>query len=94
MERCAVVVIRDMTFDLPAGFIGQIRSLFDLTSREADITASLAAGMSLKDAARNAHIQFSTARSHLERIFQKTGTNQQSQLVALLKSVSPVLLRP
>ena len=35
-------------------------------------------------------IKFSTARSYLEQIFLKTGTNQQSQLVALLKSAGPV----
>ena len=35
-------------------------------------------------------IKTSTARSYLEKIFAKTGTNRQSQLVALLKSVHPV----
>ena len=45
------------------------------------------------DAADGANIQFSTARSYLESIFRKTGTNQQSQLVALLKSTQPLIQR-
>lgn len=32
-----------------------------------------------------------TVRTHLSRIFSKTGTNQQSQLIALLKSTQPIL---
>ncbi|RUX78797.1 helix-turn-helix transcriptional regulator, partial [Mesorhizobium sp. M7A.F.Ca.US.005.03.1.1] len=36
-----------------------------------------------------AGLQFSTVRTYLNRIFRKTGTNQQSQLVALLKSAHP-----
>ena len=31
-----------------------------------------------------------TARSYLDSVFRKTGTNQQSQLVALLKGALPV----
>ncbi len=35
-----------------------------------------------------------TARSYLIRIFSKTGTNQQSELVSLLKSISPTDSKP
>jgi DNA-binding CsgD family transcriptional regulator/PAS domain-containing protein len=93
VEPSAVVVIREMTFALPAGFAEHIGGLFDLTSREADVAAALAEGLSLKDAAHRAEIKVSTARTHLEHIFLKTGTNQQSQLVALLKSAQPMLRR-
>jgi DNA-binding CsgD family transcriptional regulator/PAS domain-containing protein len=92
-EPCAVVVIREVTFELPAGFAQHMRGLFDLTAKEASLAAALAAGLSLKDAARDANIRFSTARTHLEHIFLKTGVRQQSQLVALLKSAQPILRR-
>jgi DNA-binding CsgD family transcriptional regulator len=89
-EPCAIIVFRDMALELPAGFEDHIRALFRLTAREANLASALASGTSLKDAANAAEIRFSTARSHLERIFLKTGTNQQSQLVALLKSTQPL----
>jgi DNA-binding CsgD family transcriptional regulator len=67
-----------------------LRGLFDLTPKEAMVAIRLASGQSLKEAAEAANMQFSTARSHLESVFRKTGTNQQSQLVALLKSTQPL----
>ena len=82
----AAIFIREISFDLPAGFAEQIRIFFDLTPKEAALAASLASGMTLKEAADDARVRFSTARSYMEKIFQKTGTRQQSQLVALLKS--------
>jgi DNA-binding CsgD family transcriptional regulator len=42
-----------------------------------------------KAAAAEAGRRFSTVRTYLNRIFRKAGTNQQSQLVALLKSAHP-----
>ena len=68
-----------------------LRDLFDLTLKEAALAAALASGLSLKQAAAQHGMQFGTARKHLEHIFQKTGTHQQTQLVLLLKSAqSPV----
>ncbi|WP_192642958.1 helix-turn-helix transcriptional regulator [Bosea sp. OAE506] len=67
------------------------RELFNLTSSEAQIASSLAAGLSLSEAAELHSIRVSTARTHLSRIFQKTDTQQQSQLVSLLRdAVLPV----
>jgi DNA-binding CsgD family transcriptional regulator len=70
-----------------------LHGLFDLSPAEARLAAALAAGDPLKAVAAKHGIQFSTARSYLEAIFRKTGTHQQSQLVALLKSTQP-LIRP
>jgi len=66
-----------------------LTGLFDLTPTEAKLATSLAAGLALKSAAVRQGIQVSTARYYLERIFQKTGTHQQSELVAMLKSAQP-----
>jgi DNA-binding CsgD family transcriptional regulator len=70
-----------------------LSGLFDLSPSEAKLAVSLAAGTSLKSAAAANDIKFSTARAYLEQIFRKTGTNQQSQLVALLKSTNVVRSR-
>jgi DNA-binding CsgD family transcriptional regulator len=64
-----------------------LAGLFDLTPAEALLAASLSQGRSLKDAAARSNITFKSGRTYLERIFAKTGTHQQSALVALLKSV-------
>jgi DNA-binding CsgD family transcriptional regulator len=66
-----------------------LTGLFDLTPAEVQLATALAKGLSLKAAAAEAGLQFSTVRTYLNRIFRKTGTNQQSQLVALLKSAHP-----
>jgi DNA-binding CsgD family transcriptional regulator len=65
-----------------------LSGLFDLTPAEAALAISLVSGKTLKEAALESEIKDSTARSYLENIFRKTATNQQSQLVALLKSAS------
>jgi DNA-binding CsgD family transcriptional regulator len=92
-ERCAVVFIQQISLDLPSGFVEQVRTLFDLSPREASIAAALASGRTLKQAAHETQIQMSTARSYLENIFDKTGARQQSQLVALLKSALAIARR-
>lgn len=58
---------------------------FGLTPAETRIALAMASGQSLKDAASLAGISFNTARFHLRQVFAKTGTRQQSQLVALLR---------
>ena len=64
-----------------------LNGLFDLSPAESRLAASLATGNSLKAAAADQGIRISTARSYLEGIFRKTGTHQQSQIVALLNGI-------
>jgi DNA-binding CsgD family transcriptional regulator len=90
LGRHAAIFVREISFDIPAGFTAHIRAIFDLSPQEAGLAASLASGHTLKKAAEDQHIQISTARSYLEKIFQKTRTRQQSQLVALLKSTTSI----
>jgi hypothetical protein len=64
-----------------------LTGLFDLTQRRRwGLRRRSPRDRGLKVAAAEAGLQFSTMRTYLNRIFRKTGTNQQSQLVALLKS--------
>jgi len=66
-----------------------LMGLFDLTPAEVKLAAALAKGQPLVRAAEECGIKLRTARSYLEGIFRKTGTHQQSELVALLKSTRP-----
>ena len=88
--RHAAIFVREMSLDLPAGFAAQARALFALSPKEASLAASLASGRTLQQAANDNRIALSTARSYLETIFRKTGTRQQSHLVALLKSAQAI----
>ena len=85
-----LVVHAPMRMDLNVLDPSLLPWLFDLTPKEAEIAAALAAGRSLKEAAEDGGVRNSTARSYLEQVFRKTGTNQQSQLVALLKGTMPL----
>ncbi|MBW7974077.1 helix-turn-helix transcriptional regulator [Bradyrhizobium sp. BR 10289] len=93
LEPCAVVIVRRISQDMPSGFAETIARLFDLTPQEARVAANLAGGHPLKETADRIGIRMSTARSHLIRVFYKTGTSQQSQLVAMLKNVQATLPR-
>lgn len=80
------------TVPTPGAFVpsaGILTGLFDLTPAEARLASALASGQPLEAAAAACGITVKSARTYLERIFRKTGTHQQSQLVALLKTVHP-----
>jgi DNA-binding CsgD family transcriptional regulator len=68
-----------------------LKTLFDLSSSEAAVTAALAGGKSLKEIAESLGIKFGTARKYLENIFQKTGTHRQGELIALISSLQPMM---
>ena len=90
--RCAILTIKKVHMGNPEGFDEYVRSIFSLTRAEARLAVLLAGGYSLKDAAAKVGVKNSTTRTYLEHLFRKTGTHQQSQLVALLKNVAPALL--
>ena len=75
--------------------IGQLESpnaalaaLFNLTRTEARVLAEIAAGSTLLDVARALNIGASTAKTHLLKIFAKTGTHRQADLVRLVVSLA------
>ena len=56
---------------------------FDLTSAEGRVLESLVAGHSLAETARHLGIAPSTAKTHLDHIFAKTGVSRQTELIRL-----------
>jgi DNA-binding CsgD family transcriptional regulator len=61
-----------------------IRQLYGLTPAEASVAVLLAQGQHLDEAAEVLKITVNTARTHLKRIFDKTNTERQTDLVRLL----------
>lgn len=63
-----------------------LHKLFDLSAAEARVAVQLARGRSPREVAGALHISTNTVRTHLARIFAKTGVQRQSQLTSLLVS--------
>ena len=65
-----------------------LRTLFRLTQAEVKIASLLAEGRDMKAICRNLAVTPNTARTHLKRLFHKTSTGRQAELVRLLVSLS------
>lgn len=68
--------------------------LFDLTPAEARVARSIAMAQTPEMVAASLGISLETARSHLKRIMQKTGTTRQAELVLLLSGLNAPGLGP
>ena len=64
---------------------GTVARQYGLTPAETRMLAAVVVGKGLAAAARELGVARSTAQSHLDKIFQKTGTNRQAELVGLVK---------
>jgi DNA-binding CsgD family transcriptional regulator len=82
LQPAAIIFIRDP--ELPIAAKRALQELFGLTPAEATIAAALAAGKSIEDIAETAKIGLNTVRTQIKRIFLKTGTNRQAQLVTVI----------
>lgn len=89
-RQLALVALRPVGPHDSRAFGEQLTAAFGLSPAEARLAATLAAGRSLSEAAHAGGVTVKTARTYLERVFRKTGTGHQGQLVALLKSVEPI----
>lgn len=88
-----VLIVTDLATTRLVPNVKTLTGLFDLSPAEAKIAVALSSGQTLAEAAADANLTIKTARTYLERVFHKTATRQQSELVALLKS-APVVGPP
>ena len=89
VERPTVVVIignPDSTPELP---VQNLRRLYGLTRREADVAVLMATGADTATCSERLGITGDTVRGYLKRIYSKTGTSRQAELVHLLLSIPP-----
>ena len=82
-ERFALVLVNDPETNAGATE-DELRTLFGLTRSEAHVARLLADGHSLADVCEALDISANTVRTHLKRIYTKTGTHRQSSLVRLV----------
>jgi DNA-binding CsgD family transcriptional regulator/PAS domain-containing protein len=64
---------------------------YELSHAEARVAALLVQGKSVKEVSESLQVSLNTARTHLKRIFEKTGTRRQAELMQLILQ-SPVSL--
>jgi DNA-binding CsgD family transcriptional regulator/PAS domain-containing protein len=85
---CAAVFIQDPSnvAQLPGEAFAK---LYNLTGGELRVLLALAPGLNVKEAAEMIGISEWTAKTHLSRIFEKTGTSKQTELLRLLTASSP-----
>lgn len=91
-ERCAAIMIIEIAPRVGDGFEAHVKAVFELSKAEARLAADLASGLSIAESAVRSGITYRTARTYLDRIFRKTDTHHQSQLVAMLKTVQPLVV--
>jgi DNA-binding CsgD family transcriptional regulator len=68
--------------------IDALSHLFELTDAEMRVLAQISEGKNRGQAARSLSIADSTVKTHLDRIFSKTGTSTQAELSRLIISLS------
>jgi DNA-binding CsgD family transcriptional regulator/PAS domain-containing protein len=80
---CAAVFISDPELE-PLTNDAILRQFFGLTPAETRLAILLLQHKSVEESAESLHISLNTARTHLKKLFEKTGTRRQSELVSLL----------
>ncbi len=66
--------------------VSVLRALYRLTPAEAQLALLLSTGLSLEDAAKRLRVTVGTARTRLKRVFEKTNTHRQADLIRQLYS--------
>ncbi len=84
-QAVAAVFVRRTTFAEPAP-LKIVAQLYGLTAAEVRVLAALAASSSIADMARMLGLGEATVKSHLQRLFTKTGARRQLDLIKLLAS--------
>lgn len=80
---CAAVFVSDPEVQLLTDEL-LLRQFYGFTPAEARIALQLLQHQSVEEAAEALEISLNTARTHLKRLFEKTNTRRQSELVRLL----------
>ena len=79
----AIVLIRDLERGPPVS-AAHLQQLYGLTGAEAAVAIEVLRGEGLMAVARKLGIGCTTVRSHVQRIFHKTGVRRQAELVSLI----------
>jgi DNA-binding CsgD family transcriptional regulator len=82
-DPAALVLICDPERDNESA-TALFRRLYGLTATEAEVALYISRGISLKQTSDELSVSYQTVRTHLQHVFDKTGTHRQGELVRLL----------
>ncbi len=85
--RDCITYIRLNDEDLIQQRLNHAQRVFDISNGQIEVAKRIAFGHSLKETASDLGISTNTARTHLARLYDKTGVGTQAALVRLLLSV-------
>jgi len=90
-HHLATVVLQDpdVSTQIPGDAFAQ---LYSLTQAELRVAMALIPGSTQNGAAEHLGISCNTVKTHLQRIFEKTSTSRQADLVALMLKATPPLI--
>jgi DNA-binding CsgD family transcriptional regulator len=91
-KSCAIVMARDPEATTAAA--ETLQQLFALTPAEASVGRALAAGASLEEIAAAGGVSVNTVKTHLHRVYVKTATRRQGELIALIHGSTATLRAP
>ncbi len=66
-----------------------LRRLFGLTRAEAEVAVHIARGAELAQISEELAVSLATVRTHLHRVFEKTDTHRQAELIRRLLTLTP-----
>jgi DNA-binding CsgD family transcriptional regulator len=90
-SKSAAIIIVTAVGAVGAPDIRVLSGLFDLTPSEARVARMIAGGKSVENIAVEFGISLETVRSHLKKVFLKTGVSRQSELVAMLSGLGTIV---
>jgi DNA-binding CsgD family transcriptional regulator/PAS domain-containing protein len=67
--------------------LGPTKEFGEMTTRQREIVARLAAGKKVKEIARDMYLSPSTVRNHLTAVFRRFGVHSQLELISVLKNL-------
>ena len=87
-EARALVLIIDPEHESePAAAL--LRRFYGLTNNEAEVALRIGRGADPKQISGELSVSYTTVRTHLQHVFDKTNTHRQAELVRLLLAISP-----
>jgi DNA-binding CsgD family transcriptional regulator len=84
-----MVIVTFTDLDAGGALPGErLRTLFGLTPAEVSVALRIFEGESAREASGSLGSSFNTVRSHLVRVFEKTGTKRQAELMRLMMRIA------
>jgi DNA-binding CsgD family transcriptional regulator len=84
LHPSVIGTLRTGVGNLPIGAAQVLSDLYGLSKNEASLACGLATGESISEAGRRLHLTTQTARIYSKRVYAKTGTKGQADLVRLI----------